>query len=74
MSFVSVVALMVKNLPAMQEMQVQSPGQKDPLEGETQPTPVFWLGNSHGQRSPEAIIHGISESDMTERLTLALSR
>ena len=28
----SLVAQMVKNLPAMQEMQVQSLGQEDPLE------------------------------------------
>ena len=28
----SLVAQMVKNLPAMQKMQVQSLGQKDPLE------------------------------------------
>ena len=30
----SLVALMVKNLPAMQETQVQSLGQEDPLEKE----------------------------------------
>ena len=30
----SLVAQMVKNLPAMQEMWVQSLGQKDPLENE----------------------------------------
>ena len=29
---VSLVAQMVKNLPTMQETQVQSPGQEDPLE------------------------------------------
>ena len=28
----SLVASMVNNLPAMQEIQVQSPGQEDPLE------------------------------------------
>ena len=31
---VSLVAQTVKNLPAMQEMQVQSLGQEDPLQGE----------------------------------------
>ena len=31
-SMSSLVAQMVKNLPAMQEMQVQSLGQEDPLE------------------------------------------
>ena len=55
---------MVKNLPAMQETQVQSLGQEDPLEGET---PVFLPGKSHGQRSPEGCSPwGHKESDMTE--------
>ena len=36
----------------MQEMQVQSLGKEDPLEGRAwQPTPVFLPGKSHGQRS-----------------------
>ena len=34
MSWASPVAQMVKNLAAMQETQVQSPGQEDPLEKE----------------------------------------
>ena len=40
---------MVKNLPAMQETQVLSPGQEDPLEEgmATHSLP----GESHGQRS-----------------------
>ena len=37
----------------MQENQVQSLGQKDPLEEEILPTPVFLPGESHGQRSLE---------------------
>ena len=44
----------VKNSPAMQEMQeiqVQVLGRKDPLEEKIAPTPVFLLENSHGQRS-----------------------
>ena len=40
------VGSVVKNLPAMQETQVQSLGQEDPLEKET-----FLSGESHGQRS-----------------------
>ena len=47
----SLVAQMVKNLPAMREAWVQSPGQEDPLEKEWQLTPVFSPGESHGQRS-----------------------
>ena len=35
----------------MQETLVSSLGQKDLLEEEMQPTPVFWPGKSHGQRS-----------------------
>ena len=41
----------VKNLPAMQETQVQSLGQEDPLEGAWQPSPVFLPGEFHGQRN-----------------------
>ena len=41
----------VKNLPAMQEMQVQSLDREDPLEKEMANTPVFLPGKSPGQRS-----------------------
>ena len=47
----SLVAQMVKNLPAMQEIWVQSLGQEDPLEKEWLPTPLFLSGESHEQRS-----------------------
>ena len=42
----SLVAQLVKNLPAMQETWVQSLGWEDPLEKEkvTLPAPVFWPG------------------------------
>jgi len=45
---------MVKNPPAVQEMQetwVQSLGLKDPWRRTGPPTPVFLPGKSHGQRS-----------------------
>ena len=45
----SLVAQSVKNLPAMQETQVRSLDQEDPLK-KWQPTPVFLPGESHGQR------------------------
>ena len=45
------MALVVKNLPAMQEMQVQPLGREDPLRKKWQPTPVFLPGESQGQRS-----------------------
>ena len=37
---------MVKNVPAMQEMQLQSLGQEDPWRRKWEPTPVFLLGNT----------------------------
>ena len=41
-----------KNLPVVQETQVQSLGQEDPLEKEMAThTPVFLPGESHGQKS-----------------------
>ena len=48
---VSLVAQMVKSLPAVQETQVRSLGQEDPWRREWQPTPLFLLGEVHGQRS-----------------------
>ena len=41
----------VKNLPVMQETQVQSLGQEDPLEKGMATTPEFLPGEFHGQRS-----------------------
>ena len=42
---------MVKNLPAMQETQVQSLNQEDPRRRKWQPSPVFLAREFHGQRS-----------------------
>ena len=50
-SWASMVAQMVKNLPAVQETWVQSLGQDDPIEKEWLPTPVFLPGEFHGQRN-----------------------
>ena len=47
----SLVAQMVKHLPAMQETWVWSPGWEDPLEKERQPTPVLLPGKFRGWRS-----------------------
>ena len=53
----------------MQETQVQSLGQEDPLEKEWQPTPVFLPRKSHGWRSLAGYIPwGRKELDMTEGL------
>ena len=42
---------MVKNLPAIQELQVRSLGREDRLDRKWQPNPVFLSGESHGQRN-----------------------
>ena len=58
----SLVAQTLKNLPAMQETQVQPLGWEDPLEKREAPIPVFWPGEFHGLCSP----WGHGELDMTE--------
>ena len=68
----SLVAQTVKNLPAMQETQVQSQDWKDPLEMEkaTCSTPLFLPGKSHRRRSLEGYHPwGHKELDTTEQLT-----
>ena len=58
---------MVKNLPAMRETWIQSLGQKDPLEKEMAPAPVFLPGEFHRQRSLAGYSPwGHKESDTTE--------
>ena len=54
------MAQRIKNLPAVQETQVQSLGQEDVLEKGMVPTPVFLPGECHGQRSLEATVHGVA--------------
>ena len=45
---------------------------KIPWRRKWQPTPVFLPGESHGQRSLAATVHGVAkELDMTERLSLS---
>ena len=62
----SLVAQMVKNLPATQETLVQSLGREDPpWRREWWPTPVFLPGEFHGLCSP----WGRKESDTTEQLS-----
>ena len=66
------VAQMVKNLPAMWETWVWSPGWEDsPGGGKWLPTPVFLPGEFRGQRSLVGYSPwGCKESDTAERLTL----
>ena len=49
----SLVAQMIKNLPAMQETQVQSLGQEDPLEKGMVTYSSILAWRIHGQRSLE---------------------
>ena len=72
-TWASLVAQMVKNLPAIRETRVRFLAGKIPWRRKWKPTPVFLPGESHGQRS----LAGYSpqdhkESDMTERLTFHL--
>ena len=58
---------MVKNLPAMPETQVRSLGGEDPLEKGKAITPIFLLGEFHGQRNLVGYSPwGHKESDTTE--------
>ena len=50
-SWASLVAQLVKNLPAMRETWVQYLGWEDLLEKGRLPTPVLLPGEFHGQRS-----------------------
>ena len=69
----SLVAQMVKNLPAVQETWVHFLSWEDPWRRERLPTPVFLPGDFPGQRSMVGYSPwGHKESDATERLTLSL--
>ena len=67
-SWASLVAQLVKSLPAMWETGIQSLFWEDPLENEKAITPVFWPGEFHGLYSPWSC----NESDSTEKLSLSL--
>ena len=72
----SLVAQTVKNLPAMWETWVRSQGGEDPLEkgmathSSTLARRIPWTEEPSELYSP----WGCKESDMTEQLTLSLSR
>ena len=70
-TWASLVARMVKNLPAAQETWGESLGGKLSRSREWQPTLVFLPGAFHGQRSLGSYsLCGRKESDTTERLSL----
>ena len=65
----SLEAQMVKNLPTMQETQVQSPGREDPLEKGMATHSSILAWESHGRRSLGGYRPWRHEQwDMTERL------
>ena len=64
----SMVAQLVKNMPAMWETWVQSLDWKITWRREWPPTPIFWPGEFHGLYIP----WGCKELDMTEQLSLSL--
>ena len=54
---------MVKNLPAMQEIRVQSLGRKDPLEkGMATHSSILAWRNPMGRRAWPATLHGVVKS------------
>ena len=59
---------MVKNLPAMQEIQVQTLDQKIPWRREWLPTPVSILAwmNPMDRGAWRATVHEVAESDTTK--------
>ena len=60
---------MIKHPPAVQETWVQALGWEDPLEkGTATNSSILGLKNSM-----DSIVHGVTESDTTERLSLSLS-
>ena len=68
------IAQMVRNLPAMQETQGSIPGSgRSPGEGNGNPLQYSCLKNSTDREAWQPRVHGNTESDMTERITLSLS-
>ena len=64
------MAQTVKNLPTMQETQVQSLGQEDPLEKAMATHSSILPGEPHGQKSlADYSLWGWKESDTAEPLT-----
>ena len=72
MSWASLVAHRVKNLPAKQETWDQSLGWEDPLENGN-PLQYSCLENPMDRGAWQATVHGVEELDLTEQLTHTMS-
>ena len=68
-SWTSLVAQLVKNLPTMWEIWVQSLGWKIPWRRERLPTPVFWPGEFRLEYSPWGLKESTGPSDFDFHLT-----
>ena len=67
------MAQMVKNLPAIEEIQIQSLGQEDPLEkGMATHSSILAWRIPRTEEPGRLQSMGLKESDMTEWLTLSL--
>ena len=63
LNLASLIAQLVKNLPAMQEIRVQSLGWEDPLEKEmANPLQYSCLENSLDRGAWWATVHGVAKS------------
>ena len=62
MHWVSLIAQLVNNLPAMQETRVGSLGREDPLEEEMATPPVSSPGKSLDRDAQQATVHGVTKS------------
>ena len=68
----SLVAQMVKNLPAIQETCVRSLSWEDPVgEGTVTHSSILAWKTLMDRGAWRAMVHGIAESDMTEQLSTA---
>ena len=66
------MTLIVKNLSAMQETQVQSLGQEDPLEeGMVTHSSILAWRIPMDRGAWQATVHGVSKSNTTEQLSTA---
>ena len=63
----SLMAQTVKNLPAMQEIQVRFLGQEDPLEGNGNPLQYPCLENFMDRGARRATVHGLQRVRQFER-------